>query len=55
VLLSLTYALLRLLLDLVLDRCSADSVRGAELLALRHQVRVLRRQTKRVAWRSGDL
>jgi putative transposase len=54
VLLSLTYALLRLLLDLLLVRFSAASIRDAELLALRHEVRVLRRQTKRVAWRSGD-
>jgi putative transposase len=54
VLLSLTYALLRLLLELVLVRLSAGSARDAELLALRHEVRVLRRQTKRVAWRSGD-
>jgi hypothetical protein len=55
VLLSLTYALLRLLLDLSLVHLSADSVRDAELLALRHEVRVLRRQMKRVAWRSGEL
>jgi hypothetical protein len=54
VLLSLTYAFLRLLLDLLLVRCSASRVRHAELLALRHEVRVRRRQTKRFAWRSGD-
>ena len=53
-LLSLTYALLRLLLDLSLVRFSAGSARDAELLALRYEVRVLRRRTKRVSWRPGD-
>jgi hypothetical protein len=54
VLLSLTHALLRLLLDLLLVRCSAGRVRDAEWLALRHEVHVRGRQTRRVAWRSGD-
>jgi hypothetical protein len=46
VLLSLTYALLRLLVDLLLVRFPTGSARDAELLALRQEVRVLRRQTK---------
>ncbi len=53
-LLSLTYALVRLLLDLALVRTPADRARDAELLALRHEVRVLRRRAKRVPWRPGD-
>lgn len=53
-LLSLTYALVRLVLDLALVRAPADSARDAELLALRHEVRVLRRHTRRVPWRPGD-
>jgi hypothetical protein len=54
VLLPLTYALLRLLLDRLLVRFSAGSVRDAELLVLRHEVRVLRGRTKRVPWRPRD-
>ena len=51
---SLWYAVLRLLLDLALLRCHSGTARDLELLALRHEVRVLRRRTKRIAWRSGD-
>jgi putative transposase len=54
VLLSLLYSVTHLLLDLVLVRTRAGVARDAELLALRHEVRVLRRRTKRVAWRHGD-
>ncbi len=53
-LLSLTYALVRLLLDLLLVRRPAGGARDAELLALRHEVRVLRRRTKGVHWQHGD-
>ena len=51
---SLVYAVVPLLLDLALLRCRRDTARDRELLALRHEVRVLRRRTKRIAWRPGD-
>jgi putative transposase len=51
---SLLYATVRLLLDLALLRCQSGAARDLELLALRHEVRVLRRRTKRTAWRPGD-
>jgi hypothetical protein len=44
----------RLQLDLWLVRLPAGRVRDAELLAQRHEVRVLRRHAKRVPWRPGD-
>ena len=40
-------------MDLVLLRCRSGTARDLELLALRHEVRVLRR-TQRIAWRLGD-
>src|SRR5919199_344159 len=51
---SLLYATVRLLLDLALLRCRSGTARDLKLLALRHEVRVLRRCTKRLAWRPGD-
>ena len=51
---SMVYAVVRLLLDLALLRCRSSSARDLELLALRHEVRVLRRRTTRIAWRPGD-
>jgi hypothetical protein len=51
---SLLYAAVRLLLDLFLLRCRSGAARDLELLALRHEVRVLRRRTKGLAWRPGD-
>jgi putative transposase len=51
---SLLYAVVRLLLDLALLRCHSGPARDLELLALRREVRVLRRHTKRIAWRPGD-
>jgi putative transposase len=51
---SLLYGVVRLLLDLALVRCHSGTVRDLELLALRQEVRVLRRRTKRIAWRPGD-
>src|SRR5687768_13615425 len=51
---SLLYAVVRLLLDLALLRCRSGAARDLELLALRHEVRVLRRRRQRIAWRPGD-
>jgi hypothetical protein len=51
---SLVYAVIRLLLDLALLCCRSGTARDLELLALRPEVRVLRRRTKRIAWRPGD-
>jgi hypothetical protein len=48
-LLSILYAVVRLLLDLALPRCHSSTARDLELLALRHEARVLRRRTKRIA------
>src|SRR3954471_10311043 len=53
-LLSLVYAVIRLFLDVALLGCRSGAARDVELLALRHEVRVLRRRTKRIAWRPGD-
>jgi putative transposase len=53
-LLSILYALVRLLADLVLVRCRHGAARDVELLARRHEVRVLRGTAKRTRWRPGD-
>ena len=53
-LLSLVYTLVRLLVELALVRSGRAAGRDLELLALRHEVRVLRRQVKRTAWQPGD-
>ena len=51
---SLLYAIVRLLLDVALLRCRSGAARDLDLLALRQEVRVLRRRTKRIACRPGD-
>src|SRR3712207_3853984 len=51
---SILYACVLLLLDLLLVRSRPDFARDVELLALRHEVRVLRRQAKRTRYSPGD-
>ena len=53
-LLSLVYAVVRLFVDVALVRSHSVAARDVELLALRHEVRVLRRRNTRTAWRPGD-
>jgi hypothetical protein len=54
VLLSLLYSVTCVLLDRIVLRPSAARPEAVELLALRHEVRVLRRHVKRTGWRPCD-
>ena len=51
---SLLYSIVRLLVDLLSIRDREQAELQAEVLALRHQLRVLQRQVRRPRWRPGD-
>ena len=53
-LLSLAYSLTRFLADLCLVRIRSDAQLRAEVLALRHQLRVLERKLGRPRWQPWD-
>src|SRR5215472_6209221 len=53
-LLGLTYQLMRFITDLVLVRTRSDAQLGAEVLALRHQLRLLERKVGKPAWQPAD-
>ena len=52
-LLGLAYQLTRFLTDLVLVHTGSDAQLRAEVLALRHQLRVLERKVGKPAWQPG--
>src|SRR5215467_9050913 len=51
---ALLYAVVRFLLDALLTRRQSASRLEAEVLALRHQLRVLQRQVRRPCWQPAD-
>jgi putative transposase len=53
-LLSSVYAVVCTLLDLLLVHMPSGRAQAVELLALRHEVRVLRQQVKRTHWQAAD-
>src|SRR5215510_9161197 len=53
-LLALLYQLVRYLTDLALVRTQSDTQLRAEVLALRHQLRVLERKVGKPPWQPGD-
>src|SRR5215510_13199491 len=53
-LLGRPYQLICFLTDLVLVRTRSDARRPAQVLALRHQLRVLARKAGKPAWQPGD-
>ena len=53
-LLGLTYQLVRFIADLIIVRTHSDTQLRAEVLALRHQLRVLERKLGEPAWQPGD-
>ena len=53
--LNLAYTLVRFLADLLLVRLHSDAQLRAEVLALRHRLRVLERQARRSMWQPEDL
>ena len=54
VLCSLAYAVVRVLLDILIVRGHSNTRLRAEVLALRHQLRVLERQVGRPRWQPAD-
>jgi putative transposase len=52
--LGLVYQLIHFLADLVLVRSRSDAQLRVEVLALRHQLRVLERKVGKPAWQPGD-
>jgi len=53
-LLGLAYQFIRFIADLVLVRTRSDTQLRAEVLALRHQLRVLERKVGKPTWQPGD-